>query len=131
MIRTYKYKSTHFSFDYEESRQIHSLSLVQDANKRTVMTIFVALRHPYFFFYLLIICIWEEYVIHQMTPERQICPDVALKRMLETHFRVWVIFIVEYHSVTVKCRIAIQAAFLYFNLHLSIMIFHPHLHPFF
>jgi hypothetical protein len=130
MTRTYKYKSTHFSFDYEESRQIHSLSLLQDANKRTVMTIFVALRHPYIFL-LLIICIWEEYVIHQMTPERQICPDVAFKRILETHFKVWVIFIVEYPSVTVKYRITIQATFLYFNLHLSVMIFHPHLHPFF
>jgi hypothetical protein len=87
------------SFDNEESRQIHSLSSLQDANKRRLMTIFVALRHPYIFL-LLIICIWEEYFIHQMTPERQIYPDVAFKRMLETHFRVWVIFIVEYPSVT-------------------------------
>jgi hypothetical protein len=42
---------------------------------------------------------------------------------LHTHFRVSVILNVEVPTVTVKCRIAIKALFLYFNLCPSVMMF--------
>jgi hypothetical protein len=40
----------------------------------------------------------------------------------ECQFRVWVMLIVEYPTVTVTCRTAIKALFLYFNLCLSVML---------
>jgi hypothetical protein len=39
-----------------------------------------------------------------------------------THFKVLVILLIEDPTVTVKCRTAIKALFLYFNLCLSVML---------
>ena len=39
-----------------------------------------------------------------------------------THFRVWIILFLEDSTMTMKCRRAIKALFLYFNLCLSIML---------
>jgi hypothetical protein len=49
-------------------------------------------------------------------------PDInMLYTLFHTHYRVWVMVIVEDLTVTVKCRIAIAAQFLNLNLRLSIM----------
>jgi hypothetical protein len=42
--------------------------------------------------------------------------------VFHNHFRLWVILIVEHTTVTLKCRTAIKALFLYFNLCPSVML---------
>jgi len=40
----------------------------------------------------------------------------------QDHFRVWVMLIIEYPNVTVKCRTVIKVFFLYFNLCGSVIL---------
>ena len=77
--------------------------------------------------------IWVLNYIHQMIPEWQKCPDVTFTygskeyhstadlMTFHSHYRVWVLIIIEDPTVTVKCRTAIKVLFLYFNLCTCVM----------
>ena len=45
-----------------------------------------------------------------------------MQEQFHPQFGVWVIFIAEVYTVTVKCRTVIKACFLYFNVYLSVML---------
>jgi hypothetical protein len=49
--------------------------------------------------------------------------NCTLGALLVSFFRVWVVFIVQDPTVTVNCRAAVKALFVYFNLCLSIMLY--------
>jgi hypothetical protein len=69
--------------------------------------------------------IWDEHTNHYSINQVTICWRVPLNcrhGSFQTHFMVWVLINVEDPTVTVKCRTAIKALFLYLNLCLSVML---------
>ena len=92
------------------------------------MTVFVSSLHPTFCFLYDFLASGKLNGIHQITSTRQRCPGVTfLTRNKEhcsttvygqfhTHFKIWVMPIIEDHSVTVKWRTSQKELSFYFNL---------------